>query len=55
LLRWCGFVKSRREFRTVYSRVTDDRVKAMIALAHSLLKDNTDHVAACRRIDAEGE
>jgi ArsR family transcriptional regulator, cadmium/lead-responsive transcriptional repressor len=53
-LRWCGFVASRREFRTVYYRVTDDRVKAMIALAHSLLEDNAEHVAACRRIDAEG-
>jgi hypothetical protein len=39
----------------VYYRVTDDRVKAMIALAYSLLKDNTEHVAACRRIDAEEE
>jgi ArsR family transcriptional regulator, cadmium/lead-responsive transcriptional repressor len=50
-LRWCGFVVSRREFRTVHYRVADERVKAMIALARSLLEDNAEHVAACRRID----
>jgi DNA-binding transcriptional ArsR family regulator len=52
-LRWCGFVEGRRQFRTVRYRVADERVKAMIALARSLLEDNADHVAACRRIDAE--
>jgi ArsR family transcriptional regulator, cadmium/lead-responsive transcriptional repressor len=53
-LRWCGFVESRREFRTVHYRVADDRVKAMIKLARALLEDNAEHVAACRRIDSEG-
>lgn len=52
-LRWCGFVESRREFRTVYYRVGDERVEAMIGLARSLLTDNAEHVAACRRIDRE--
>lgn len=51
-LRWCGFVESRREFRTVHYRVADERVKAMIVLARSLLEDNAEHVAACRRIDS---
>lgn len=50
-LRWCGFVDSRREHRTVHYRIADERVEAMIALARSLLEDNADHVAACRRID----
>jgi ArsR family transcriptional regulator, cadmium/lead-responsive transcriptional repressor len=50
-LRWCGFVESRREHRTVYYRVADRRVLKMIGLAHSLLEDNAEHVAACRRID----
>lgn len=51
-LRWCGFVESRREFRTVHYRIADDRVEQMIALARSLLADNAEHVAACRTIDA---
>jgi DNA-binding transcriptional ArsR family regulator len=50
-LRWCGFVASRREHRTVYYRVADKRVLRMLDLAHSLLEDNAEHVAACRRID----
>jgi DNA-binding transcriptional ArsR family regulator len=48
-LRWCGFVDSRREHRTVYNRIADERVVQLIALARELLADNEDHVAACRR------
>ena len=50
-LRWCGFVEARREGRTVYNRIADERVKAMLELAESLLADNTEHVAACCRIE----
>jgi hypothetical protein len=31
--------------------ISDQRVTKMLELAHSLLQDNADHVAACRRID----
>ena len=50
-LRWCGFVETRREGRTVYNRIADERVKAMLELAESLLADNAEHVAACCRIE----
>ncbi len=50
-LRWCGFVEARREHRTVYNRIADKRVLKMLELAHGLLEDNTEHVAACCRID----
>ena len=50
-LRWCGFIEARREGRTVYNRIADERVKAMLELAESLLADNTEHVAACCRIE----
>jgi len=46
-LRWCGFIEARREGRTVYNRITDPRVEAMLELAHALLADNAEHVAAC--------
>ena len=52
-LRWCGFVDSRREHRTVYYRIADPRVATIIELAHSLLEGNAEHVAAFRRIDGE--
>ena len=50
-LRWCRFVDSRREHRTVHYRIADARVRTMLELARSLLRDNAEHVACCRRID----
>ena len=50
-LRWCGFVEARREHRTVVNRIADPRVNQMLDLAHALLADNAEHVAACCRID----
>jgi DNA-binding transcriptional ArsR family regulator len=50
-LRWCGFVESRREHRTVYYRLADERVGTLLDTGHALLADNAEHVAACRRID----
>ena len=50
-LRWCGYVDSRREQRTVYYRIADKRVVNMLDLAHALLEDNEEHVAACCRIE----
>src|SRR5713101_6150089 len=52
-LRWCGFVSTRREHRSVLYRIADERVSAMVALAHELLRDNAEHVAACCTIDAK--
>lgn len=53
-LRWCGFVITRREHRTVFYRVADERVGAVVALGRALLYDNEAHVAACRRVDGTG-
>jgi DNA-binding transcriptional ArsR family regulator len=49
-LRWCGFVTTRRDHRVIYYRLADDRVAAILELAHGLLASNADHVAACCRI-----
>jgi ArsR family transcriptional regulator, cadmium/lead-responsive transcriptional repressor len=51
-LRWCGFVETRRDHRTIYYRVADERVLRMLELARGLLESNAEHVAACRTIDA---
>src|SRR6266851_8037846 len=45
-LRWCGFIDTRREHRTVYNRIADKRVVTMLELGHALLADNEEHVAA---------
>lgn len=49
-LRWCGFVVTRREHRTVYYRLADERVSAVLTLGRGLLEDNAEHVAACRTV-----
>jgi DNA-binding transcriptional ArsR family regulator len=53
-LRWCGFVSTRREHRTVYYRLADERVEAVMALGRDLLRGNEEHVAACRRAEGTG-
>ncbi len=53
-LRWCGFVDTRREHRTLHYRVADPRVIELLALGRALLADNAEHVAACRRVDGRG-
>jgi len=50
-LRWCGFVATRREHRTVYYRLADERVVQVIVLGRALLHENAEHVAACGRVD----
>ena len=50
-LRWCGFVATRRDQRSVIYRVADRRVSELVALADSLLGDNAEHVACCQTID----
>jgi DNA-binding transcriptional ArsR family regulator len=53
-LRWCGFVETRREHRTIYYRLADARVEAVIGLGRALLHDNERHVAACSRVYSTG-
>jgi DNA-binding transcriptional ArsR family regulator len=51
-LRWCGFVATRREHRTIFYRLADERITEIVTLAKQLLSENAEHVAACARIDA---
>ncbi len=51
-LRWCGFVSTRREHRTVYYRLADSRLSEVLGLGRALLADNAEHVNACRSIGA---
>ena len=50
-LRWCGFVTTRREHRTIHYRLADKRVLEVIALGRALLHENEDHVAACQQVN----
>lgn len=53
-LRWCGFVERERRHPNVFYRVADERVLELLRLGSALLADNAQHVASCRRVEAEG-
>jgi DNA-binding transcriptional ArsR family regulator len=50
-LRWCGYVTTRREGRRVYYRVADPRVRELLVVAASLVRDHTDRIRSCTLID----
>lgn len=50
-LRWCGYVATRRDGRSVYYRVADPRVRQLVRLARRLVEENTDRIRACTIID----
>jgi len=50
-LRWCGFVRARRDGRHVYYRVTDPRVKQILRLGDSLVKLHAERIRACTIVD----
>ena len=50
-VRWGSFTGAMRDGRTIFNRIADERVEAMLDLAKSLLADNAEHVASCCRID----
>ena len=52
-LKWCGFLAARRRGRHVLYRVSDARVRAMLALTKSLAGERCEHLAGCRRIGPE--
>jgi ArsR family transcriptional regulator, cadmium/lead-responsive transcriptional repressor len=49
-LAWCGYVKVRREGRNAYYSITDDRILEILSLGETMLRDNLEHVEACRTI-----
>ncbi len=53
-LRWCGFVATRREHRTIFYALADERVARVIKLGRALLHENAEHVAACGHVDRRG-
>ena len=55
-LRWCGFLATRREHRTIHDRLADERVNAIVELGRALLHDNAEYIAACgcERIPHQG-
>ena len=49
-LKWCGFVTSRQEGRSVYYTVADPRVREIVLLGQAVVADNAARIAACTRM-----
>lgn len=49
-LAWCGFVDTHHEGRKTLYRVSDKRVRSLIAGARRFLHDNEAGIASCRSV-----
>ena len=49
-LRWCRIVEDEREGRQVTYRLSDGRVRSLLALGRNVASEHTEHLASCRRI-----
>lgn len=49
-LKWCGFVTSKKEGRTIYYDVADKRIKKIVKLAKEVIADNAENIYVCTRI-----
>jgi DNA-binding transcriptional ArsR family regulator len=49
-LKWCGYVTARQEGKHVWYKVSDERVRMLIALAREIVADNADHIQSCTRL-----
>ncbi len=50
-LKWCGYVTSRSDGRHAVYRVTDRRVRRIVALARQMVARNAEQLYACTRIE----
>jgi len=46
-LRWCGLVQPLRSGKQVYYRITDPRVREILALSGVIIRDHAASVASC--------
>ncbi len=46
-LRWCGFVATEKEGRTVRYRIADERVRGLLNVATGMMADNATAIASC--------
>lgn len=52
-LRWCGYVQTRREGRSVYYRIADQRVRTLLRLAQELVAEHARELLTCEVLDVE--
>ena len=49
-LKWCGYVSTQRQGRSIIYAVTDPRVREMLDLSRRIVAENAERIADCVRI-----
>lgn len=52
-LKWCGFVAARPDGRSVYYRLADSRVPALLALARAMVSRHAEELYSCTTLFLE--
>ncbi len=52
-LRWCGYVRARKDGRRVWYEIQDRRIEKLLRLTAVLAGPNAGHLASCTRIGPE--
>lgn len=52
-LKWCGFVAARPDGRSVYYRLGDPRVPALLALARAMVSRHAEELYSCTTLSLE--
>lgn len=52
-LKWCRVAEAERHGRNIVYRLSDPRVRRVLALAGEVADENCDYLADCRRIGPE--
>ncbi len=52
-LRWCGYVRTRREGRNVYYALADQRIRDLLVLAHDLAGEHAAALSTCSVLGSE--
>jgi ArsR family transcriptional regulator, cadmium/lead-responsive transcriptional repressor len=52
-LKWCGYVSTQRDGRTIIYRIADERVREVLRLTRAIVADNAARIASCVRIAEE--
>src|SRR5712692_10372803 len=54
-LRWCGYVSTRREGRSIYYRLADHRIRALLRIGEELMAEHAQELLSCRVLAGEGD
>ncbi len=52
-LKWCNFVKPKKEGKSIYYSITDERIIALVQLGRSIADGNTDKICTCELLKNE--